>query len=75
MPLLRGREEFQSDDCPGWWGLAYVRSMRPSHHDDESIFRVYMRQVRQLELSTLAPIATYTVKALLGHSPDCLRQC
>jgi len=63
---------FQSDDCPGWWGLAYVRPMWPSHHDDESILRVYMRQVRQLELGTLAPMMTHTVKALLEHSPDCL---
>src|SRR5579859_153445 len=72
MPVLRGREEFQSDDCPRWWGLVYVRPVRPSHHAGESILRVHMCQVRYLELGTFEPITTYRVKALLNHSPPCL---
>src|SRR5260370_39132552 len=45
--------------------------MRPSHHADESILRMHVRQVRELELGTLDPTTTCTVKALLEHSPNC----
>ena len=59
MSLLRGAEEFQSDGCSGpWWRMAHVRPMRPSHHADESILQVHLRQVRELDLGTAAAITT-----------------
>ena len=59
MSLLCGREDFQSDGCSGqWWRMAYVRPMRPSHHADEFILQVHLRQVRELDLGTAAAITT-----------------
>jgi len=45
--------------------------MRPSHHADESILRMHVRQVRDLKLATLDPTATCAVKALLELLPNC----
>jgi hypothetical protein len=50
--------------------MAYVRPMRPSHHADESILQVHLRQMRELDLGTAAAITTLTVKALLEAHPN-----
>jgi len=38
--------------------MAYVRPMRPSHHADEFILQVHLRQVPELDLGTAAAITT-----------------
>jgi hypothetical protein len=45
--------------------------MRPSHHADESILRVHVRQVRDLKLASRDQAATCAVKGLLELSPNC----
>ena len=58
-------------------GEWHVCPMRPSYHDEESILRVHMCQVRGPDLGTAAAITTETVTAALethqlllgGYSP------
>ncbi len=42
-----------------------MRPMRPSHHAEQPILQVHLRQVRELDLGIAEPTTTYTVKALL----------
>ncbi len=46
-----------------------MRPMRPSHHADESILRMHVRQVRELDLCTVEATATCTVKTPWNTHP------
>jgi hypothetical protein len=55
--------------------MEYVRPMRPSHHADESILQVHLRQVRELGLGTPEATTTYSVHDTIRTLTDGPSEC